>query len=84
VHTAGYPSHVRSTPGAAIDQIITAIDQLAADMRADPGRAQHVSSQHAVRIADIWRMVTSLDPDLARRVSGYATLAGTADDANPS
>jgi hypothetical protein len=84
VHAAGYPSHVRSTPGDSIDQIITAIDQLASDVEADSGRAQHASSQHAARIADIWRMVTSLDPDLARRVSGYTTLAGAADDANPS
>ena len=84
MHAAGYPSPVRSIPGAAIDQIIMAIDQLASDVRADPGSAQHASSQHAARIADIWGMVTSLDPDLARRVSGYTTLAGAADDADPS
>ena len=84
MHAAGYPSHVRSTPGAAIDQIIMAIDQLASDLEAHPGGAQHASSQHAARIADIWQMVTSLDPDLARRVSGYTTLAGAADDADPS
>ena len=84
VHAAGYPSPVRSIPGGAIDRIITAIDQLASDVQADSDRPQHASAQHAERIADIWQMVTSLDPDLARRVSGYTTLASAADDADPS
>jgi hypothetical protein len=75
---------VCSVPGAEIDRIITAIDQLASDVQASTGDSQHASSQHAVRIADIWRMVTSLDPDLARRVSAYTTPAGAADDADLS
>jgi hypothetical protein len=75
---------VCSTTGAEIDRIITAIDQLASDVQASAGDPEHASAQHAARIAEIWRMVVSLDPDVAKRVSGYTTLAGAADDAGPS
>jgi len=67
---AGYPSPVCSILGDAIDQIATAIDELVRDVREGSG-----SAEHTARVADIWLMVTALDPELGRRMLRY-----TADD----
>jgi len=66
----GYPSPVCSIMGDAIDRIAEAIDQLASD-------AQGETSGHelAARVADLWLMVSALDPELARRRQGYTTPA---------
>ena len=77
----GYPSPVCSTLGEAIDQIATAIDDLARDVREGSG-----SVQHTARVADIWLMVSAIDPALGRRMLHYTTPTdytaptGTADD----
>jgi hypothetical protein len=68
---------VCSILGDAIDQIATAIDDLARDVRAHPG-----SVEHTARVADIWLMVTALDPELGRRVLRYTSPTGQADDMN--
>jgi hypothetical protein len=74
---AGYPSPVCSTTGDAIDQIATAIDQLALDVRQGSG-----SVQHAARVADIWLMVAALHPELGRRMRRYTAPTDPADDMN--
>jgi hypothetical protein len=71
---------VCSTSGDGIDQIIQAIDQLASDVQAESDSSRDASAQHATRIADIWRMVAALDPELARRVSRYTAPARAADE----
>lgn len=73
---AGYPSCVCSIRGEAIDRIAEAIDQLANDARREiPG------TDLAARVADIWLMVTALDPELARRQRRYTTSTAPADGA---
>lgn len=81
---AGYPPPVCSITGDAIDRVAQAIDQLASDVQAGSGSARHAEPQHAARVADIWRMITALDPQLARLVSRYTAPAEPADDAGPS
>jgi flagellar hook-associated protein FlgK len=63
---------VCSTPEAALQDLVRAIDELAADSGSS---AAH--SQLAERIARLWGMITDLDPELARRRSAYE---GTPDD----
>jgi len=66
----GYPSRVCSIMGDAIDRIAEAIDQLASDAQGEiSGR------ELAARVADLWMMVSALDPELARRSQGYTTPA---------
>lgn len=73
---ACYPSRVCSIRGEAIDRIAEAIDQLANDaQRESPG------TDLAARVADIWLMVTALDPELARRQRRYTASTTPADDA---
>jgi len=63
----GYPSRVCSIMGDAIDRIVDAIDQLASDARGDISGPELVA-----RVADIWLMLSALDPELARRTQGYS------------
>ena len=51
---------------AAIAEIISAIDQLAADTQAG-----FVAPDIHARIAGIWAMLAALDPELARLSAGY-------------
>jgi hypothetical protein len=56
---------VCSMDEAALRRVAEAIDQLEADRRmADPAALQ-------ARVAAIWSMVSAVDPELARLVSGY-------------
>jgi hypothetical protein len=57
---------VCSTPEAALDDLARAIDELAA--ASGTGEA---AGHLAERIARLWGMVADLDPELARRRSGY-------------
>jgi hypothetical protein len=66
---------VCSITGDAIDRLAEAIDQLASDAQ---GKAD--GRELATRVADLWLMVSALDPELARRRQGYTTLA----DGTPS
>jgi len=52
--------------GDAIDQIAEAIDQLASDAHGEASRQELTA-----RVAGLWRMVTALDPELARRAEQY-------------
>jgi hypothetical protein len=73
---ACYPSRVCSIRGEAIERIAEAIDQLANDaQREGPG------TDLAARVADIWLMVTALDPELARRQRRYTASTTPADGA---
>ena len=68
-----YDSSVCSNTGDAVDRLAAAIDQLASDVRgdaSDPGLA--------ARVADLWQMVSDLDPELARRTQGYTAPPGGA------
>jgi hypothetical protein len=70
---------VCSIKGDAIDRIAEAIDQLANDaQRENPG------ANLAARVADIWLMVTALDPELARRQQRYTESVTPVDGAPPS
>jgi hypothetical protein len=53
--------------GEAVDRIAAAIDQLATDVQ-DKAHEPEM----ATRVADLWQMVSDLDPELARRKQGYA------------
>ena len=55
-----------STSGGAISEIADAIDQVAAQ-----AREETPDQDLTTRVADIWLMVTALDPDLARRRRKY-------------
>ena len=55
-----------STPEAALDELAHAIDELAA-----ASGAGEAAGHLAERIARLWRMIADLDPELARRRSGY-------------
>jgi hypothetical protein len=55
-----------STSGGAISEIADAIEQVAAQ-----AREETPDQDLATRVADIWLMVTALDPDLARRRRKY-------------
>lgn len=72
----GYPSRVCSTTGDAIDRIVDAIDQLANDAQGEAS-----ARELAARVADLWMMVSALDPELARRRQGYTTPADGAPSA---
>jgi hypothetical protein len=61
--------------GDAVDRIAAAIDQLANDVQDKIGEPEMTT-----RIADLWQMVSDLDPELARRRQGYAA---SADDTPP-
>ncbi len=61
-----YRSSVCSTSGEALEELIRAIDELAAE-----GSTGAAPGQLAGRIARLWGMVTELDPELARRRSEY-------------
>ena len=78
VGTLGYPSRVCSITGAAIDRIAEAIDQLASDARGENGEPQ--PAELAARVAELWLMVSALDPELARRKEHYTKPA----DGTPS
>ena len=54
--------------GDAIDRIAEAIDQLARDAHGD-----FSEPELAARVADLWLMLSALDPELARRKQGYGT-----------
>ena len=60
-----------STTGDAVDRLAAAIDQLASDVRGDAS-----DPALAARVADLWQMVSDLDPELARRTQGYTALPG--------
>jgi hypothetical protein len=66
----GYPSRVCSTTGDAIDRIVEAIDQLANDAQGEAS-----GRELAARVAELWLMVSALDPELARRRQGYTKPA---------
>jgi hypothetical protein len=57
---------VCSIEGGAIAEVISAIDQLAAD--AGAGLPAHEMS---ARVAAIWAMLADLDPELARLQAAY-------------
>jgi len=61
--------------GDAIDRIAEAIDQLASDAQGETS-----GQELAARVASVWRMVTALDPELARRTEQYTAPA----DGTPS
>ena len=63
-----YPSRVCSSMGDAIDRIAEAIDRLARDAHGD-----FSEQELAARVADLWLMLSALDPELARRKQGYGT-----------
>jgi hypothetical protein len=58
---------VCSSTGDAVDRLAAAIDQLARDARGDASEPEL-----AARVAGLWKMVSDLDPELARRTQGYA------------
>jgi hypothetical protein len=64
---------VCSTQGDAIDRIAEAIDQLASDAHGESGETD--PGALAARIADVWSMISALDPELARRKREYTTPA---------
>jgi hypothetical protein len=55
--------------------IATAIDQLAADVRAHSGKPEHTR-----KVAEIWLMLASLDSELARCIERYQTAPGATTD----
>jgi len=57
-----------STKDAAFRRIAEAIDQLEAD------RGVADAADLEARVAAIWSMVSDIDPELARLVSGYREL----------
>ena len=60
-----YDSTVRSSDGGALWRVAEAIDQLEAD------RGSTDAADLAARVAAVWSMVSEIDPELARLVSGY-------------
>ncbi|HYZ54259.1 MAG TPA: hypothetical protein VE733_12285 [Streptosporangiaceae bacterium] len=60
-----------SITDAAIAEIISAIDQLAADTQAGV-----TAPDIPARIAGIWAMLAALDPELARLSAGYERADG--------
>jgi hypothetical protein len=66
----GYPSRVCSIKGDAVDRIAAAIDQLATDALAESSEPELAN-----RVAELWLMVSALDPELARRSRHYTTPA---------
>jgi hypothetical protein len=72
----GYDSSVCSNTGDAVDRLAAAIDQLASDVRGSASEPEL-----AARVADLWQMVSDLDPELARRARGYTAPPGGAPSA---
>lgn len=70
-----YPSRVCSNKGDAIDRIAEAIDQLASDAQGEAS-----GQELATRVAELWLMVSAVDPELARRKQHYTASA----DGTPS
>jgi hypothetical protein len=73
---------VCSTKGDAIDpidRIAAAIDQLATDAQGDSDDAE--PGALAARVAELWQMVSALDPELARRKQRYTRPADGAPSA---
>jgi hypothetical protein len=64
---------VCSIQGDAVDRIAEAIDQLASDAQGETG-----DQELATRVAELWLMVSALDPELARRRQHYTTPSGGA------
>jgi hypothetical protein len=60
---------VCSNTGDALDRIVAAIDQLASDAHDVEGKAG--KDELTMRVAALWRMVSDLDPELARRARRY-------------
>ena len=60
-----YPSTVCSTDDPALRRVAEAIDRLEADRQAGD------TADLEARIADVWSMVSDIDPDLARLASRY-------------
>lgn len=58
-----------SSTGDTIGEIVDAIDRLANDAREAAG------PDLTARVAEIWSMITALDPELARRQRRYAAPA---------
>ena len=52
---------------AALDQLGAAIEELADAARSPDARAHDITA----RLARLWEMVADLDPELARRLTGY-------------
>jgi hypothetical protein len=59
---------VCSSENAALRRVAEAIDQLEADRRVTG------AAELEARVAAIWSMVSDIDPELARVVSGYGDL----------
>jgi hypothetical protein len=59
-----------------VDRVAEAIDQLETDLRAQSG-----APEMSARVADIWLMVTALDPELSRLVNRYTAPGNPADGA---
>jgi hypothetical protein len=59
--------------GDAIDRLADAIDQLASDAQGETS-----GRELAARVADLWLMVSALDPEMARRSQRYTTPADDA------
>ena len=70
----GYDPPVCSNTGDAIDRITAAIDQLESDAQDAKGSIDE--GELTTRIATLWRMVSDLDPELARRAQGYTRQVG--------
>jgi hypothetical protein len=60
---------VCSIDESALRRVTEAIDQLEAD------RAQAGAADLEARVAAVWSMVGEIDPDLARRATGYGPPA---------
>jgi len=60
-----YDSTVCSSEGDALRRVAEAIDRLEAD------RGNTDAADLAARVAVVWRMVSEIDPKLARLASGY-------------
>lgn len=67
----GYHSRVCSIKGDAVERIAEAIDQLASDAQGESG-----DRELATRVAELWLMVSALDPELARRKQHYTSPSG--------
>jgi hypothetical protein len=61
---------VCSITGDAIDRLAEAIDQLASDAQGETS-----GLELAARVADLWLMVSALDPEMARRSQRYVAPA---------
>jgi hypothetical protein len=60
--------HGATGADTGVAAIAAAIDRLTAEVRGNPG-----STQHTQRVAEIWLMMASLDPGLARSIERYET-----------